>query len=237
VTRGRVVAVEGPSAAGKTTAVAAVAERLGAVVVPEAFRRLAPAPSLEFATEEQLLDLERSLLDEDARRFADARRAAGSGATVLADTGFLGPLTYTAGLVELRTAGRRTLAALVDRARQLAAQGAWGLAEGYVYLATSPHLQFARARADPVGHPTRLAARHVAVGGIERRFYRERFAPLLGPRFEEISGDGAHDAVAIRLRTAVQRVASPRVRAPPTEAVLALFEPPASVPNPARGNR
>jgi len=65
---GKIVAVEGASAAGKTTALAAVAEATGWTVVPEAYRRITPTPSLQFHSAAELLDLERRLLEEDARR-------------------------------------------------------------------------------------------------------------------------------------------------------------------------
>jgi hypothetical protein len=234
---GRVIAVEGASAAGKTTAVARAAARVGAAVVPEAYRRLEPPPSLEFATEEELVRLEETLLAEDARRFAEARRLARAGRTVLADTGFLGPLTYTAGLVELRVASPRTLRDLIGRARALAARRAWGPGDGTVYLATSPHAQYARARADPSGHPARLVARHMAVGAIERRLYRERFAPLAGRRFREVSGDGARATVADRLATAVRSVAAADGRAPSPARVLAALGGTGAPVRRGRGNR
>jgi len=237
VRHGRVVAVEGPSAAGKTTVVTAVAARLEATVVPEAFRRLDPPPSLEFVTEDGLAELEWGLLEEDARRFEEAHRAAASGELVLADTGFLGPITYTAGLVELRAAAGRTLGALVARARALAEDGRWGVPDAVLYLATSPHAQFARARGDPVGHPARLAARHVAVGEIERRLYRDRLAPLWGGRFREVSGDGGRDPVVDRVADAVRGVVAASSRGPTAEQLLAVFGPETAARRLPRGNR
>ena len=235
--RGRVVAVEGASASGKSTAVLAVAERLGARVVPEAFRRLRPSPSLEYAREAELLELERTLLEEDGRRFAESLALARSGALVLADTGFLGPITYAVGLVELATASGRTVRALLERARQLSAEGRWGLPDGTVYLRTAPHLQYARARADPTGHPARLVARHFAVGEIERRLYEDRIGPLFGDRYREVSGDGGHDRVARDLASAVRAVASGTARSPTPERVFTVLERSAAAAASARGNR
>lgn len=235
--RGRVVAIEGASGSGKTTAIADLAERLDVRVVPEAFRRLTPSPSLEFASETELLTLERTLLEEEARRFAESRRLAESGELVLLDTGFLGPITYTLGLVELRTASARTVRLLIERSRTLAAEGRWGLPDGWVYLRTAPHVQFARARADPVGHPARLAARHVAVGEVERRLFHDRLLPLWGDRGREVRADGGRERVARRLVAGVRSVARARSRPPSVERVLDALEASAGTAAASFGNR
>ena len=98
--RGRLVALEGGSASGKSTLVTAAARTFGWRPLAEAFDRLDPAPSLDFDSPRELLRLEATLLAEEVRRYHEARRLTERGATVLADTGFLGPLTYTLGLVE-----------------------------------------------------------------------------------------------------------------------------------------
>jgi len=196
-----VVAVEGPSAAGKTTVLTA----LGAgTVLPEAFRRLRPSPSLEFRTSAELLALEQTLLLEEARRFREATDLARDGATVIADTGFLGPLTYAAALVAAGRAPPTVLANLVDAARSLGERGQWGLANAYLYLDTPPEVRATRAAADPAGASPDLAARHRAMGSLERAFYLEHFARLWGPRFCVVRGDRPIPEVARAVAGAVE---------------------------------
>ena len=96
-----VVSVDGPSAAGKSTVVARAAALFGWVPLAEAFDRIDPAPDLRFSSDRELEELERTLLEEDARRYRNALSLRATGLTVVTDTGFLGPLTYTAGLVAL----------------------------------------------------------------------------------------------------------------------------------------
>jgi hypothetical protein len=234
---GILVAVEGASGAGKTTAIAAAARTTGWAVVPEAYRRLRPMPSLEFRSATQLLRLERRLLEEDARRYSEARRRTRSGTTVLADTGFLGPLTYSWGLVTAGAAPASVLGLLVDRARTLSDRGTWGLADVYIYLDAPPAVRAARARSDPLGHPPHLAARHETIGAAERRFYFERFAPLLGRRFRRRSGAGAVARVAARVVSAAREVPGPRLDPGSIDSVLALFARGKPAPSRSRGNR
>ncbi len=233
---GRVVALEGVSAAGKTTVAGALGRREGWTVVPEAFRRLDPSPSLDFGSPEELLRLEERLLEEDARRFREARAAARSGATVLADTGFLGPLTYVAGLVALGLAPTPVLSALRERADALGSTGAWGLPDGVVWLEASARDRERRAAGDPEGHPTALAERHAAVGSYERRLYARAIGPLFGPRFVTVPADGRPAAVARRADAAVRAVVRARSRLPSVAEVVALIEAPRRETN-GRGNR
>jgi AAA domain len=231
------VAVEGASAAGKTTAVTAAARRRGWTALPEAYRRLDPPPSLEFRNAKEVAALERRLLDEEARRYAEARALVRDGATVLADTGFLGPLTYTWALVSMGATPRSSLVGLIDAARSLRARRRWGLPDAVVYLDTPKAVRAARTRRDPAGPTARLAARHAHVGDRERGFYRERLAPLLGPAFASVSGDASASVVARRLAEEVER----RLSHPPTDipaaAVLALFDEGGPEANSSRGNR
>jgi hypothetical protein len=232
-----VVAVEGASAAGKTTAVVAVARATGWTVVPEAYRRLSPPPSLRFDSAAELLDLEERLLREDSRRYSEARSRARGGETVIADTGFLGPLTYTWALIAEGAVSGSVLAPLRDLCRGLGDRGEWGLADAYVYLDTSSRIRAARTRADPAGPPSTLARRHRQVGDRERDFYLGRFAPLLGTRFRSVRGDGVPSAVARRVMDAVRELETLPPPGDPVDAVLALFEEGEVPPRRARGNR
>ncbi len=214
------IAVEGPSGAGKSEAVRRAAATLGAVALPEAVERLRPRPSIDFRSLTELRRLERRLLDEEGRRFRDARRLAGQGRVVLADTGFLGPISYTAGLVELGLAPRPLLDELIARAAESAVGGAWGLPDVVVVLRTPARLRQRRAASDPLGHPAALRARHERVGRREARRLRAALAPVLGREFRSISGTGRPEDVAARLvRLAARSTARPPSR---TEALRVL---------------
>jgi hypothetical protein len=234
---GRLIAIEGPSGAGKTTATETAARRSGWTLLPEAYRRLTPTPALDFRSPAELVELERRLLEEDARRYTEARTVTRSGATVLADTGFLGPITYTWALVHLGAAPESALLPLLELARTLHSRGAWDLADAYVYLDTPLSELRARTRADPAGHPVALASRHAAVGAIERRLYLEQVAPRWGARFRVVSGDGPAEAVAGRVLDAAAAAVVPVPDAGSVEAVLALFEGSERPSTPSRGNR
>ncbi|MFY9717656.1 MAG: hypothetical protein WAK40_06970, partial [Thermoplasmata archaeon] len=113
-----VVAVEGISGSGKSTLVARAADEFGWVPLAEAYDRLEPRPALGVRSAPALERVERQLFEEDGRRFEAAQALVRRGATVLADTGFLGPLTYTAGLVALGAVPPRIQRHLLDRARR-----------------------------------------------------------------------------------------------------------------------
>lgn len=197
--RGPIVAIEGPSAAGKSEAARRVALRSGAHRLDEAVERIRPVPSLRFASPGELLTLERILLAEESRRYRSALRTALAGGTVIADTGFLGPLTYTLGLVVLGLAPKSVLDQLLRDAASLGRRGGWGLPDAIVYLDTPAAERLRRAARDPRGHPRSLRARHEAVGRVERTLYRTVLAPELGLRFHLVAGRGEPDAVANRL--------------------------------------
>ncbi|MGI0070553.1 MAG: AAA family ATPase [Thermoplasmata archaeon] len=232
---GRVVAVDGPSAVGKTVAVRTVAAAVGGSVLPEAYRRLDPVPSLDFRNPVELVELERALLEEEARRFVEARARARAGATVIVDTGFLGPLTYTWGLVQRGDVPRSVLPPLLALARRLGARGRWGLPDVEIYLDAPAATCAARARADPAGHPAALARRHRAVGTRERRFYRERLGPVLGARLQWLRATAPARTVAAHVAEVVRLGPPVTTSLPPVRAVLALF--PADGAASARGNR
>ncbi|MGD0258059.1 MAG: hypothetical protein ABSB90_09325 [Thermoplasmata archaeon] len=206
---GLLVAVDGPSASGKSRAVRAAALRLGADVLPEAYDRLRPRPSLSWDGIPQFLRLEGRLLREDARRFREGRARAAAGATVLADTGFLGPLTYTSGLVGLELVPRSALTDLVRTAHAWEREGRWGWPDAIIYLRTPAAERRRRAENDPRGHPRSLQVRHQQVAEIERRFYRAVVAAAYGDRFRFVAGSGTPDEVADRLVGAVARLPAP----------------------------
>ena len=212
--RGQVVALEGPSGAGKTRATRAVAHRLGALPIEEAYRRLEPTPEIRWRTPAELLRLERQLLAEEGRRYREARELAAVGALVLADTGFLGPLTYTRALVDARAAPPRVLQNLVSEARRMAHRGQWGLPDAILTLRTPPVERARRAGRDPLGHPPDLQATYQTVGEGEMRVLRDLLRPRYGARFQVVSGTGAASDVVRRLEGAVRRVVArplPRV--------------------------
>ena len=197
------VAVEGPSAAGKTTLVRTAARRFGWVVLPEAFDRLDPAPSLEFDSPEHLLLLEETLLAEEARRYGEARQRCAVGRTVLADTGFLGPVTYTRGLVALGRSPPSVARSLERSARALLRNGGLGIPDLTVYLATSDRERARRAERDRPRHPEGLFARHETVGALERRLFESRFPRALPSRFRTLSADPSPAALSVALRRLV----------------------------------
>jgi predicted kinase len=210
--RGTVVAIEGPSGAGKTTASQRLAHALGAVWLPEAYRRLRVPPSLAYRSTRELLRLEIRLLTEDARRFREARRLADRGRWVVADTGFAGPLTYTWGLAQLGRAPTAAVAPIVRMARRWAARGAWGAPDRVVWLDTPAAIRGRHVRADRAGHPLRFAPRHEAVGRVEYALYRGPWARVLGARWVRVSGAGTPAQVERRLFAALAR--GPRSPAP-----------------------
>jgi len=203
--RGRVIALEGGSAAGKTTLVRAAAQQLGGYPLAEAVDRLDPSPSLEFSSSRELLQLESLLLTEESRRYREARRAAQRGETVFADTGFLGPVTYTRGLVALGRAGAPVYRSVERIARDLVDRGALGIPDLTVYLATTPRERARRARADRPHHARPEFARHEAVGAVERTYFEELFPDALPGRFRSVRGGPGVPVLVRELREVVER--------------------------------
>jgi AAA domain len=227
VARGRLIAVEGASAAGKTTLVSSAARRYGWQALPEAFDRLDPTPSLEFHSARGLLRLEGLLLAEESRRYREARRVLRRGGTVLADTGFLGPVTYTWGLVRLGQAPASVARRLEESARVLVERGVLGIPDLTVYLGTTVAERRRRARADPDRHPAALASRHEAVGRVERSLFETALPAALPERFRTLLGRGDPRTLVARLRAEVD--SSRPVPASRAEArvVLSRLRPPA----------
>lgn len=216
------IALDGPSGAGKTTVAREAARAFGWLYLPEAYARLEPPPSLRFSSTRELVGLERLLLVEEARRYREARAELGRGRTVVGDTGFLGPLTYAAGLVALGEAPRAAFGELRRFVERLGRR-APGLPDVLVYLDVPPRLRRSRVANDPRGHPHLLAALHEAVGREERRFYLGAAARLLGRRFVRLPGQGGTERVARRLGEAVRNLVPwPAPRDLPKELLDAL---------------
>lgn len=203
--QGRLVAVEGASAAGKTTLVRSAARALGWEPLPEAYDRLDPAPSLEFASQRELLRIEATLLAEEARRYRWARRCCAGGRTVLADTGFLGPVTYTVGLVALGRVPTAAGRSVVGNARSLLRRNSLGIPDLTVYLGTTAAERRRRAEADRLHHPASLDSRHEAVARVERRFFETALPRALPNRFRTMEARASARALVPRLRRLVDR--------------------------------
>ncbi len=214
------VALEGPSGAGKSTVARAAGRAFGWQVLPEAFALLEPSVPLTYRDAAELLATETRLLAEERRRSRLARSALRQGRPVLADTGFLGPVTYTAGLVALGLAPRDVLRRLVARAAVRSGPGALGPPEGTAYRAGPGRVLRRRGARDPVGHPPALAGRHRAVARFERDLLLRRFASWLPDRYVVVSGVGPPMTVARRLEEAVGSF--PR-RSPPAGTLARLL--------------
>lgn len=221
-----VVALEGVSGAGKTTVAAALADRLGGKVIPEAYERLGRNPSLSYDSPEALRRLEQALLSEEAARFADAEHERATGASVVLDTGFLGPLTYSWGLREVDGAGPELVADLVRAAREMLDRNALGLPDLTLYLDVPEELATARAGQAPDDHPVELRERHRQVGRYERILYEREFPRTLPGRFAAIAGEGRPGEIASAVADRLERFgAIPPAWRGEAERLLTLFEP------------
>ncbi len=201
--RGRLIAVEGRSAAGKTTLVRLASRTLGWMPLAEAYDRLDPPPPLEVGSPRELLLLEEQLLAEEVRRYAEARRACARGRTVLADTGFLGPVTYTRGLAALGRAPVSVVRATERKASGLFRQQVLGIPDLSVYLETTVRERTRRARGDWPHRPAGLVERHEAVGEIERPFFTRAFPMAMPDRFRTLRGRPPPASLVVSLRALV----------------------------------
>lgn len=197
-TAGRIVALEGVSGVGKTTLMAGLSARVSAVALPEAFDRLGRSVPLEFTDERSLSRIERLLLEEEARRYALARRETARGFHVVADTGFLGPLTYTLGLGTDVPFAPRVATRLLARARQLGAGARWGIPDVTLVLDVSRRTAERRARGAP-DHDEPLRARHLEVGQRELNLWRTKLAPTVRGRVRWVSARGSKGTVVSRV--------------------------------------
>jgi thymidylate kinase len=221
--RAVVVAVEGVSGSGKSTLVARASAKFGWVPLAEAYDRLDPRPAIGVRSAPALARVERLLFEEDRRRFEAARALARRGTTVLADTGFLGPLTYTAGLVALGTVPPEFERELLGRARRWARTGRWGAPDAVVYLETRAATRRRRSAGDAKRHPAGLTARHERVGRLENRFYTEQLPQVLPGRVRCLDAERPLDRLVPALARIVRNVTPLGDRSRIARRMLALF--------------
>jgi hypothetical protein len=222
------VAIEGPSAAGKTT----VARRLAVVgdwtVLLEAFAGAPPRPSLRFGSPASLLAIERRLMRAERRRSQEAQRLRKPRRGVLLDTAPFGPATYTAGVARLDRRYGRVARTVIDRVVRDIEEGRILVPQRIVYLDAPETVRRSRSRLAPATHPGLLAARHRTVGRFERTFWASMARQA--PRSVQFirAGDSAA-AIAGRVARALARPAPVLRRASVLTALRALrtgLEPP-----------
>lgn len=211
--RGRMIAVEGPSGVGKSTTSRALARALGAPRIAEAIDRLAPPPSLVFRGAEALSDLEVTLLQEERRRFRDAETIGRTGIPVVLDTGFLGPVSYAAGLVGFDPTLRPALERTAREARRLVRSGRLGLPDVTVYLDLAAGQVARQIAGDLRRHPRALRERHARVAAWERRLWLERFRAIAPDRLLVVRGGRPLSHLLGRLG---RRLAGPLPERPPS---------------------
>jgi len=202
--RSTVLALIGPSGSGKSATAAVLARRFGWATLDEAYYRLTPRPRLTWTSPAALRALELRLVDEEARRFGEARRLVAEGRTVVADTSFLDPVGYTAGLLALGQATPRTFRAVVARARHLAAARRLGVPDLTVRLAVAAATRKERAAGDPTRHPWALRARHEAVGRLETSVLVPCLRRALAGRLRTVRAGAPVEAVAERIRAVAE---------------------------------
>jgi len=223
---GTLVAVEGPSGVGKTTLARAAARTFGWVLLAEAFDRLDPAPSLEFDSPRDLVLLEATLLAEESRRYLEARQRCAVGRTVIADTGFFGPVTYTRGLAALGRVPEGAARTIERSARPLLRNGGLGIPDLTVYLTLPETERRRRAEHDRAHHPTALDPRHRAVGEVERQWFERSFPAALPARFRTLRAGPGVPVLVAALRTLVAHAEpAPAVQKEGLELLAALRRP------------
>ena len=168
------LAIEGVSHVGKSTLARGLAKEWGSPAITEAYDRLGADRTLAFRSDLELRQIELELAQEDLQRMRDATTTSNEGPGVILDTDFLGPLSYTRGLVQLGMARPETFDWLLRRYEQELARQRWRPADYYLYLDAPPALLRRRA---VVGGSGRAGSGHRAPPARRRR----RTAVLLGP--------------------------------------------------------
>jgi|HubBroStandDraft_3_1064219.scaffolds.fasta_scaffold76420_4 thymidylate kinase len=205
----RIVALEGTSGVGKSRIARALTSGSpGMVLLKEAYERIRPTPSLAVPDAPSLLRVEQRLVREEQRRFREAVEARRRGSTVVADTGFLGPLTYSVGLAAIDP-GRDVVAPIRTLYLDAAAGRRIGLPDLTLLLDASASTVRRRLAGDATRHPVAWRARHAAVGRIEARLWTGPLARRLGPRFQRISAAGTPERVAARIRRILMELPGP----------------------------
>jgi predicted kinase len=200
-----IVALEGISGVGKTEAARTLADSIpNAVLLREAHARIRPPLNLSVPDRPSLQRVEGRLVREELERWREARSALAAGRSVVADTGFLGPLTYSVGLAAVDP--RRDLAERLRKAYSATVRNrTLGAVDLTVWLELPASARRARAGRDPAGHPPHLLDRHDRIGRLEERIWKRTFAPVLGARFRAVSARGPSGVVARRILALTHR--------------------------------
>jgi thymidylate kinase len=207
--RGRVIAIEGLSGAGKTRLLRSARRQAGIRVIDEAWARLHPRPSLAYATPARLQQLELRLFREDLRRWTEARRAATRGQVAVCDTDFLGPALYIGALSRFDPVLAPVAHSLIDRIETALDADRWGTADLYLYLDTPAATAIRRAGRAPRSHPRTWRERHRRVGSLERTFWLGYAPSLLPGRIRVLDGRERPLRLELQLRGALQRARPP----------------------------
>lgn len=167
------MAVEGPSAVGKTTVTRLIADRTDWTVLGEASLRIDPRLNLRVASPSDLLRIERRLLIEERRRCRSADRLRAQGVDVLLDTAPFGPATYAMGMAQRKPVYISAGGAIVDQVLRDLESQRLTVPDRVVYLTAPEAILRRRAEASVVDHPLEFADRHREVARFERGFWEE----------------------------------------------------------------
>jgi thymidylate kinase len=225
--RGRtgIVALDGPSGAGKTTVGRALAALLDARLIPEAYVRLVQRPSLRAADRDELWEIESRLLREEGERWREAAEAGSHGQSIVLDTATLGPLSYSWGLREGVDPALDIFPEIVHQARHQLRGGRWGVPDLTIYLDVPEDVALARSAMDPRGHPRDLRARHATVARWERVLYLRELPRRSPGRFTSAVGDGPPERVARAIAEKLEQLGTiPPASREDAERALGAFE-------------
>jgi hypothetical protein len=209
------LAIEGVSHVGKSTLARGLAQEWGSPAIAEAYDRLGADRTLDFRSDLELRPIELELAREDLERLRDATTTSYEGPGVILDTDFLGPLSYTRGLVHLGMARPETFRWLLRRYEQDLARQRWRPADYYLYLDATPALLRRRAAVGGRAGLDPVIERHLLVGAQERQFFLGPLQRILGPRLIRLPAVGRIELVKER---AVRRLSFPWIPLPDPQA-------------------